>query len=289
MRIAGIDIGSNSVRMLVADVEGDSVVELATRRVATRLGEGINDFVLRDQAVARTLDALDVFLGVARSLKPDAVVAVATSAVRDAQNRVSFLKAVRCRLGLEVRVLDGPEEAGLSWRGVRCGLHLDVTNMVVMDVGGGSTEFTWGGDCGVQSVSLRAGAVRLTEAGLVDTQVADLLAPALSRIRSDRPSLLVGVGGTISTACAMKMGVDGFYQERLHGQRLSRADVETLITMVEGRPLLELGNIKGLAPERADIISAGLSIVARALDGLRMDFLVVSETGLLYGLVLGAA
>ncbi|HUW64431.1 MAG TPA: Ppx/GppA family phosphatase [Spirochaetia bacterium] len=285
VRIAGIDIGSNSVRLLVAEVEGDRVVELATRRVTTRLGEGINQGVLQEHAVARTMEALDTLLADARSLRPDAVVAVATSAVRDARNGAGFVQAAHRTLGLDVRVLDGDEEARLAWRGVQAGLDLAGANIVVMDVGGGSTEFTWGGEPGGQAVSVRAGAVRLTEAGLGRVEVAALLAPVLGRIRPSRPDGMVGVGGTITTACAMKMGLKGYERGRLHGQELGRADVGYLVTRVAASTQQERLRLPGLDPERADIILAGLTIVAEVLDGLGLDGLVVSETGLLHGLV----
>jgi len=286
VRIAGIDIGSNSVRLLVADVVRGRVAELAWERVTSRLGESMDRGELAEPAVERTLAALTAFLSRIRPFSPDAVVAAATSAVRDAGNQAAFLAAVRARLGLPVRVLAGGEEAALSWHGVRAGLDLDPGDLVVVDIGGGSTEFTWFAEGRLQTASVPAGALRLTLKGLAGLD--DVLAPALARIRRSRPRVMAGVGGTVTAACAMKLGLTAYDRSRLHGQVLSRTDVAGLIERVAACSQKERAALPGLGPGRADIFPAGLAVMDRILGGLGLESLVASETGLLHGLVLAA-
>ena len=297
MRIAGIDIGTNSVRLLVADVAGARVEELAVRRVATRLGEGMSGGRLVEAAVTRTIEALAGFLAEIRALRPDKVVAVATAAVRDAGNGREFVGRVRDSLGLEVRVPGGGEEALYSWYGAHSGVPTSGRPVVVMDLGGGSTEFTWTEGGQVTAASVPVGAVRLFEAGGGGGEAADLLAPALTRIRGARGPqspepgelMMIGVGGTVTTAAAMQMGLAAYERGRVHGRELSRADVARLAALVAACPPARRASLPGLDRERADIIPAGLAIMVAALDGLGLDSLVVSERGLLHGLVLDAA
>ena len=288
MRVAGIDVGSNSVRLLVADVEEGRVVELAARRVATRLGGGIGQGVLGEDAVRRTMEALAGFVAAIRPFRPERVVSAATSAVRDAANGAAFVASVRDALGLDIRVLTGDEEAAVSWRGVRAGLNLDASDVVVMDIGGGSTEFSWDGAGVLQTASVPAGAVRLTGAALAVSGVDALLAPALARIRGHRPRVMAGVGGTVTAACALKLGLGEYERGRLHGRVLARADVDDLAGMVAALSPRDRARLPGLDPERADIILAGLTIMTRVMAGLGFESLVASESGLAHGLVLTA-
>jgi len=297
LRIAGIDIGTNSVRLLVADVAGGELQEVAVGRVVTRLGEGMSGGRLAEAAVRRTLAAVAGFQAEIDALGPAKVVAVATAAVRDACDGAGFVRRMRDALGLEIRVPLGEEEALYSWHGVRSGLARPPgRSPVVMDLGGGSTEFTWLEEGRVTAASVPVGAVRLFEAGGGAGEAAQLLAPTLTRILSRRSGpgcgeqlMLVGVGGTAATAAAMTMGLASYQPGLVHGRELSRSDVRRLAALASGgfpagRPLPP-----GLDRDRADIIPAGLAIMVAVLEGLGLDCVVVSERGLLHGLVLHAA
>ncbi|MGB9803373.1 Ppx/GppA family phosphatase [Desulfofundulus sp.] len=289
MRVAVIDIGTNSTRLLVAEVRREKVERVIHfDLVTTRLGEGIGSGYLQARAITRTCETLKRYLECIRSLEVERTVAAATSAVRDARNRQDFLQAAR-RTGLEVTVLSGEEEAYLSYLGVRGGLEVDAKGLVVMDVGGGSTEFIWQQEDTLFCRSVKAGAVRMTEGGHDDAAISRLLSPTLARIRLSSPRHLVGVGGTVTTCAAMVQKLEVYDPGRVHGFVLSRADVENLVDILSRCTLEERRRLPGLQPERADIITAGVRIVRLVMLELGMPSLQVSEADIMYGLAIQAA
>ncbi|MBE3588474.1 MAG: Ppx/GppA family phosphatase [Thermoanaerobacteraceae bacterium] len=289
MRVAVIDIGTNSTRLLVAEVQGERVVKtLHTGLVTTRLGENIGGGRLLPRAMDRTLRTLQDYLEQIRSFKAERILAAATSAVRDAANREEFL--VRAgEMGLAVRVLSGEEEARLSYRGVRQGLDDDLQNMVVMDIGGGSTEFIWSRDGSIMARSVRVGAVRMTEGGHDDGEIRRLLEPVLLAVARARPQKLVGVGGTVTTMAAMAQKLRVYDPHRVHGYILTAPQVEEILALLRHTTLEERRRLPGLQPERADVITAGVRIARLVLQELGLSFLQVSENDIMYGLALEAA
>ena len=289
VRVAVIDIGTNSTRLLVAACEEGSVREVLHRDLrTTRLGEGIEERRLRPEAVARTLRVLEEYLERARSFGAERVVAAATSAVRDAANKGEFLRAAR-EVGLEVEVLSGEEEAYYSYLGACLGLALEPRGLVVVDVGGGSTEFIWEGGGSLFCRSVNAGAVRMTEGGYGEEAIGRVLEPVLRAVRAHAPRHLVGVGGTVTTCAAMVQKLKTYDPSLVHGFTLSLEQVEGLLALLSRTPLEERRRLPGLQPERADIIVAGVRIVRRIMLGLEMKDLQVSETDIMYGLALRAA
>lgn len=285
MRVAAIDIGSNTVKLLVAEA-GDSGLEVVREEVAyTRLGEGIGEGKpLQAEAIVRTVEAAVKFAAAAREAGAARIVATATEAARNAPNAFEFLQACRSR-GLEVQVLSGEEEARLSWLGGTADFPGQPT--VVLDVGGGSAEITAGnGDLVTWSTRMPLGAVRLRERFLGDaaparhgawTLLEDHVLAALAAVPPDLPGILIGVGGTVATLAKLAHPSDPW--QPLTAEKI--ASVSTFLRSLSRPQILALGVPWG----REDIIAPGAAVVSLVVRHLRRDRLLPSARGLRYGLV----
>src|SRR5512144_958827 len=288
MRVGVVDLGTNSTRLLVADVEGERVEEVARRTVITRLGEGVDERrKLLPLPVARVRNVLSDFRRELEQLGAERVLAIGTSAVRDAENGEAFLGEIEWSYGFATRLLGGEEEAELTRRGVANGRALD-DGTLVLDVGGGSTELITAHD----RTSLDVGSVRLTERHLrSDPPTADELRAAAEEVRAELPPLepadAVGVAGTVTTLAALELG--GYDPQRVHGHLLSRAAVEAQLERLASLPLAQRRELPGLEPERAPVIVGGAIVVREVLDRYDLDGLEASERDLLYGAALEAA
>jgi exopolyphosphatase/guanosine-5'-triphosphate,3'-diphosphate pyrophosphatase len=288
MRVGVVDLGSNSTRLLVADVDGGRVDEVVRRTAITRLGEGVDERRrLLPLPIARVRNVLSDYRRELELLGAERVLAVGTSAVRDAENGEAFLGEVEWSYGFTTRLLSGEEEAELTRRGVADGCGLE-NGTLVLDVGGGSTELITAGD----RVSVDVGSVRLTERHLrSDPPGAGELAVAAEDVRSVLPGLqpsdAIGVAGTITTLAALELG--GYDRDRVHGHRLSRESVEQLLERLAALPLGERRELPGLEPERAPVIVGGAIVVREVLDRYGLDGLEASERDLLHGTALEAA
>lgn len=288
MRVATIDIGSNSTRLLVADVDATGVVPHLTGLRTTRLGQGIGGGILVTAAMERTISAVSDFIGQAHRAGAREIVLAATSAVRDAANQDEFVSALLKATGQQLLVLSGHEEARLVYLGVTFGLG-HVQDAVVVDIGGGSTEFIWRRGGQTRYASVQAGAVRMTEGGYGRGQVLQEMGETLRAIREDCPGAVIGVGGTVTTLAAMAQGLVHYDPRKIHGFLLYREQVDLLYRRLVNLPEDQRAKLPGLQPQRADIIPAGTWIVSRILHGLDRVVLLVSEADLLYGLALEAA
>lgn len=288
-RVAVIDIGTNSTRLLLAGLSGSGKIKpLYTELKATRLGEGIEGGMLLAKAISRTVAAIVELAAEAEKREASVFVAVATSAVRGAKNREVFLDEVYQKTGIQVRVLNGLEEAFFNYMGVsgECGDSLQ--SSVIVDIGGGSTEFTWEQDGKVFCRSIKAGAVRMTEGGHSDQCIREIMKETLGDIRRVNPHKLIGVGGTVTTLAAVDIGLERYDRSLVHGYILTRIGIcqhmERFIAATpEGRK-----RIPGLQPERSDIIVAGVRILLNVMDYLEMKEIQVSEADLMYGLAWGS-
>ncbi len=294
MRRAAIDVGTHSVRLLVAEVEGRSVRPVLRRLEVTQLGEGVDrSRVLLPQAIGRTVRAVREFWQLARQHAADVVV-VGTSAVREAANRATLVRDLH---PIPLRVLSGEQEAELGYRGVRAGLPDLPDPVLVVDVGGGSTELVLGvQDEVVEKASLPVGSVRLTERYLhadppaeveleaARREVAELLRPYRQAFSSARTA--VGVGGTVTSLAAVDLGLEPYDPDRVHGHRLTAARLLDLCRGLCSMPAALRRCVPGLLPERADVICGGALVVRTALEVFRIPELVASESDLLWGAVL---
>jgi exopolyphosphatase/guanosine-5'-triphosphate,3'-diphosphate pyrophosphatase len=286
MRCAVIDIGTNTVKVLIADVQRGQVVPVMHKDLVTRLGEDINERqYLSTAAIARTLQAIDDFHTEAKEAEATNIIALTTSACRDAVNRNEFFDAVRQKCGLEVQLISGDREAELIFGGVSSDPEWTGVPLVVMDVGGGSAEFIQGRDGKMELFkSLPLGALRLTEQfgegrlAELRRHVHSILGPALAGYKLGG-GRMVGTGGTITTLARMEQGV-------IDHVTITRETLAGFVQQLEAMSLAERKKVPGLPPDRADIIVAGGAVFLVAMELLGADELTVSIRNLRYGALL---
>lgn len=297
-RYAAIDVGTNTVLLLVAEKTASGFSPVAEHGAITRLGQGVDaSRRLAPEAMERTLEAVGRFAAEAHALGACGLVVSATSAARDAQNGAEFLAAAKARAGVRVEILSGDEEARLSYRAVATdfGREAGERDLVAIDIGGGSTEFIFGLGPTVRfHTSLNIGSVRLTERCLhADPPSPDDLArlqaeldSALASVpRAGANALVVGVAGTVATLYAVANGIAPYDGGRVHGGWLSRDALAQTRARLAAVPLAKRREIPGLQPERADVIIAGAVLLERALDHLGASGVRVSDRGLRWGLL----
>jgi exopolyphosphatase / guanosine-5'-triphosphate,3'-diphosphate pyrophosphatase len=288
MRVGVVDLGTNSTRLLVADVGDGRVEEVARETTITRLGEGVDERrKLLPLPMTRVRNVLADYRRKLAELGAERVLAIGTSAVRDAENGEAFLGEIEWSYGFVARLLRGEEEAMLTFRGVANGRLLGEETLV-LDVGGGSTELITDG----AHASLDIGSVRLTERFLPsDPPTAKELEACSEAARDALPEFeaadAIGVAGTITTLAAIELG--GYDAERVHGYRLAREAVGAEVERLASLPLIERRELPGLEPERAPVIVGGAVIVREVLDRYGLESLEVSERDLLHGAALEAA
>jgi exopolyphosphatase/guanosine-5'-triphosphate,3'-diphosphate pyrophosphatase len=298
LRVAAVDIGTNSVLLLVAEVNGDEVVAVIEHAEITRLGKGVDaSRRLAPDAVERTLACLRRYGAEIRAAGAVAVDAVGTSAMRDAQGGAELALAAGQALGVAPRVISGEEEAELTYRGALSGLAVEHAQAAVFDVGGGSTEVIWPTDSGLQRTSLDIGSVRLTERHIrSDPPAATELEAARQDARSALAGLarppkgpLVGVAGTVTTLAAVLHELKPYDGARVHGAPVTIHAVARLRNRLAAMPLEERKEVPGLDPARADVIVSGAVIVHEVLDWAGADRLIASDRGVRWGLALQLA
>ena len=286
MRVGVVDLGTNSTRLLVADVHGGRVDEVARELTITRLGEGVDERrKLLPLPMARVRNVLAEFRRELEELGAERVLTIGTSSVRDAENGEAFLGEIEWSYGFVTRLLSGDEEAQLTYRGVSDGRVLDARTLV-LDVGGGSTELILDGE----RTSLDIGSVRLTERFLhSDPPTGNELAAAAGAVALPTldPASAIGVAGTVTTLAALELG--GYDRERVHGYRITRETVDRQLGRLASLPLAERRELPGLEPERAPVIVGGTLIVKEVLDRYGLDAIEASDRDLLHGAALEAA
>lgn len=302
-RIAAIDIGSNSVRQIVADVTPDGGITVVDEmKAAPRLGADLDvTGVLGTTAMERAAEAVGRMATLARQLGATRIEAVATSAVRDAANGDQFVARVRQEANLELRIIDGAGEARLSWLSALAHFDVGLGRTVVMDIGGGSLELALAADGVLDDlVSLPFGALRLTERYLRDgsgpkalaklrRHVRDALKEVLPK-RDWRGAQLIGSGGTFTNLASMHLARRGMLVARnVHATVVPRMEVEHILDALAVMPPSERGGVSGLNPERADIIVAGVAVAAEVMARLESRELHVSRYGIREGLLLELA
>lgn len=306
-KVAAIDIGTNSVLLVIAAVEPGGPRPLLERATITRMGEGVDKTRrLAPAAVERNLACLRAYAEDLRAHGSPRLDVVGTSALRDAEGALAFLDEAERILGVRPRVIAGDEEARLTFGGALSGLDVH-GKLLVFDIGGGSTELIVG-QAGSSAppesrVSLDIGSVRLferhvhhdpplpEELAAIEADIARQLATAapLSRITGAEPLTLVGVAGTVTTLKALELELDDYDSARVHGAVLTLGAVEALCTKLCALTLAERQRLPGLQPKRADVIVAGALIVRDLLRRAGASQTTVSDRGVRFGLLTALA
>jgi exopolyphosphatase/guanosine-5'-triphosphate,3'-diphosphate pyrophosphatase len=298
MRYAAIDVGTNSVKLHVAERDGTGSWHRVLDRIAvTRLGERLQETgEIQPAAQARTVAAIADMASQAKSVGAQAIVAVGTMGLRQAQNSRAFLQAVRATCGIAIEIIDGKEEARLAYLAVQDGLGVAMGSVVVFDTGGGSTQVTLGRNGNVvEQCSLNLGAVRVTEEfglhGAVDHRTLSSARAAveheLGRLDSiGRPDALVGMGGAVTNMMAVSLALVPYDPNKIQGAILTLAEVERQIGIYAALDAVQRQDIPGLQPGRAEIILAGACIVATLMEKLHQDQLTVSDRALRHGVLI---
>jgi exopolyphosphatase / guanosine-5'-triphosphate,3'-diphosphate pyrophosphatase len=289
VRVAAIDLGTNTTRLIVADITDGTVDAIVRRTTITRLGEGVDARRrLLPLPITRVRNCLADYRRELESLGAERALVVATSAVRDAENGEAFLGEIEWSYGFTTRLLSGKEEADLTLRGVG---EVD-GQTVVIDIGGGSTELIVAG----ARVSTELGSVRLTERFLEsDPPTSGELEGLARAIRSvlEEHDLSaksgIGVAGTVTSVAALDLGLVEYDADRVHGHRLRRDAVQAQLERLAALPLAERREVAGLEPERAPVIVAGAAILLEVMRHLELPEIEVSERDLLDGAALEAA
>ncbi len=304
MRIAVVDLGTNSTRLLVAAVAGGRVEELERRTEITRLGERVDSAgKLAPAAMKRVFETVEEFRALIDEHGATKVVGIATSAVRDARNGEQFRQELAERFGIEARTISGAEEARLCFLGATSARAAGGEPALVLDIGGGSTEFVVGvpGADPTFYASTSAGSVRQTERHLTDdpptdAQLASVAGEVAAIIEAEVPREVrrdaaagIAVAGTATQLAAVDQALEPYDPERVDGYRLDRYAVEEILAHLADLPVAERREIVGLHPARAPTIVAGALILAEAMRAFDFDWMETSEADILHGAALDAA
>jgi exopolyphosphatase/guanosine-5'-triphosphate,3'-diphosphate pyrophosphatase len=298
-RFAAIDVGTNTVLLLVAERRGAVFAPVLERAEITRLGRGVDATGRLDpSAIRETVAVLADYVRSARALGAERIACVATSAARDASNGPEFFAAARAGAGVEPEVISGEEEARLVWASAWRDFGVGGQPLAVLDVGGGSTEFTYGdGPEPRGRTSLQVGAVRLTERhvrcdppspgeiALLRSAAREALRPIASLHASRAGGRLVGVAGTVTTLCAVSQALPAYDPARVHGATMTLEQVEALALRLGSLTVAERRVLPGMEPKRADVILAGALVVVEGMRAAGYDRLTVSDRGVRWGLI----
>ncbi len=296
-RVAAFDCGTNSLRLLVADVDGSHKTDVHREMRVVRLGQGVDRTgELAPAALERVRLALTDYAATCRSLRVEATRLVATSATRDARNRDSFSALVLDVLGVAPEVISGSEEATLSFDGATRGLDPAGGPFLVMDIGGGSTEFVLGSDRVEASLSVDVGCVRLTERHLADDpptpgqvraareDVEQALAQVRAAVPVGRARTAVGLAGSVTTVAALALDLPAYDPQRIHLSRLSAAQVRRVSDLLLASTRSQRAGLPVMHPGRVDVIGAGALVLRTAMEGLGLAEVLVSEEDILDGI-----
>jgi exopolyphosphatase / guanosine-5'-triphosphate,3'-diphosphate pyrophosphatase len=303
-RIAVVDLGTNSTRLLVGDVADGQVTDLDKRSEVRRLGEGVDETGrLSDEAIARVHETVEGYREAIDALEAKTVVGVATSAVRDAENGDEFRERLEERFGIPTRIISGEEEARLTFLGATSAPGRPAGETMVIDIGGGSTEFVVGepGSEPRFHISAALGAVRHTERHLsgdppTPEELQTLRDDVRRNIEAEIPAGVresvgagIAVAGTATSLAAIDLELDPYDPDRVHGHELTLAAGERMLAGLAAKPLEERRRVTGLDPDRAPTIVAGAAILMEAMRAFALESIEISEADLLHGAALTAA
>jgi exopolyphosphatase/guanosine-5'-triphosphate,3'-diphosphate pyrophosphatase len=304
MVFAAVDVGSNTLRLLVAEVRDGNLKPLRYERVITRLARGMNDTgLLEDAAAKRSIEVLKEFAEIIQVSGASRARCVGTSALREARNSAIFLSMAREASGMEIDLVSGEEEAALMARGVLSSIRKP-DSYVIVDIGGGSTELIYSaGQNTVGYITEPVGVVKMAEAHMhsdppSEEELAAIRAEAdlLSRKVLEKVSMhmgetgdLIGTAGTASTLAAIDLGLERFDHRKVHNHKIGIEKLNRMFAMLKSLPLAERAGIKGLEPQRADLIIPGIILTISLMENLGFTSMLISNAGLLEGTVLEIA
>ena len=295
-RVASIDIGTNTILLLIAEAEHGQLKPLLEQETIVRLGEGLQKSgSLSPEAMNRGFDTLDQYMEHCRRMGVQKIFAAGTSALRDARNSKEFTDSIKEKLNLSIEIISGEEEAQLSFLAVARDIHESEKTILVVDVGGGSTEFILGkGNQIIQWVSLPLGSVRFTEQYLISDPVRenewDRMEKDIRRLfvdlpRSGEPPFMVAVGGTATTLTSVELGLKEFSVEKIHHFVLTKESLRNQLSFYRSKTIDERRKIPGLFPNRADVILAGGAIFYFTMEKYECSSTLISCHGIRHGLL----
>lgn len=298
-KYAAIDIGTNSMRLLLANVEAGKIISRSKYINPTRIGSSVDkDKLISEEGMSRNIEALYNFTQKAKDFGAEKILVIATSAVRDATNGKEFIQRAYEKTGVNIEIISGEEEAALGYQGVAMGLKSKAGKQVVIDIGGGSTEFILGeGNALKKTISLNVGAVRMTERCIttdpiskeqyeeMEVAIYEIVKEVVEETKKDSPNTIVGIGGTITTLAALHQQLDPYHMDKVHNYKLTLKDISTLKEKLLNLTVEEIKQLKGIHPKRADIIVAGVTILNVIMDNLNIYEITVSEYDNLEGLL----
>jgi exopolyphosphatase/guanosine-5'-triphosphate,3'-diphosphate pyrophosphatase len=304
MRVAVLDLGTNTTRVLVADVDDGRVHELERRTTVTRLGQDVDSTGrLADEAIDRVTATLEDYKAIIDELQPEHTIALATSATRDAENGGDFRQMLHDRLGFDAQIISGEEEARLTFLGATSARPRDEGPLVVIDIGGGSTEYVVGtaGSDPTFRVSTQAGSVRQTERHLREdppseedlltlrAAIRSIIAEAIPDDVNRQVEAGIAVAGTATSLAAIDQKLDPYDPAKVQGYNLQLEACERMLGELAAIPLEERRQVPGLHPDRAPTIVAGTAILLESLRLFELASVEVSEADILHGAALDVA
>jgi exopolyphosphatase/guanosine-5'-triphosphate,3'-diphosphate pyrophosphatase len=300
-RLGFIDIGTNTILCLIAELKSDGSFDIIDDLAEiARLGQGVDRAgEISPEGEERSLQVLRHYLERCRCLNIEEIIAVGTSALRDARNSAEVRARLKAQLGFEVRVISGNEEATYSFLAIQKGLALAGQELLVVDVGGGSTEFIRGNAAGIsQALSINIGTVRLTEQFLhsdpVRTEECENMIRVIEKelarlpdqwLRDGAAMSLVGIAGTFTTLSAVERKLLRYAHAEIHGSRLTLSEVRRQVALFQGKTIEERKAIPGMEPKRADVMLAGATLIERIMTAFHSERVIVSDQGVRYGLL----
>ena len=300
MKIGTIDIGTNSMRLLIADYKNNKIENRKKYINITRIGQGVDDKgYITEEALERNLNALKEFADKCIEEKCEKVYCMGTSALRDSKNGQDFVNRAKELTNIDVKIICGEEESNLGFMGVLEGAGGDKSNYIlVLDIGGGSTEFIVGNEDGIKFCkSENVGALRMTEKFITTDPISDeefnkmsdfiekTISSTLDKIKGMHVSKLVGIGGAITSLSAMNQQLEVYSMEKVHNSVFTKKDLEKILQNLKKMTLSDKKTIKGLQPKRADIITAGVKILHIVMEKLEIEKIMISEYDNLEGLI----
>ena len=298
MKLAAIDIWTNSMRLLICDYINGELINRKKFVNTTRIGKGVdeNGFI-REDVIKSNLEALREFYEISKSQGCEKVYCIGTSALRDSKNGDDFVRRAKRECNVEVEIISGNEESNLGFLGVLKGANAD-GDILVIDIGGGSTEFVFGNINEIKfAKSENVGALRMTEKFLttdvIDNYEFDMMSAFIEKeiidtinyLNKNKIEKIVGIGGTITSLSAMNQELEVYSMEKIHNSIVSRDDIEKILQKLKKMTLNDKKSLKGLQSKRADIITAGVEILNITMKNLEQCEIIVSEYDNLEGLI----